>query len=159
MTVTTPVALRAELPRQIEQVAARVAGGAHRITQGKLLTGIRDRAPRESVRSSPEHTGGPSEAVRIQRHTLLVCAAAAALSMAGCARYQEPPPSLKDVTVAPTVTEQPENPGKDVRDWCASRHLDRQQGKPPGGAETPEQIEEGNRVCGELYRYPGYLQR
>ena len=92
--------------------------------------------------------------MRIERHTLLVCAAAA-LAMAGCARHQATPPSLKDAPAAPTLTEKP---AKDVRDWCASRHLDRQQGKAPGGAETKEQVEEGNRVCGELYRYPGYLQ-
>jgi hypothetical protein len=81
--------------------------------------------------------------------------------MAGCARHQEPPVSLKDVPAAavkPEKVEKAEKPEKELRDWCAKRHVDRQQGKAPGGAETKEQVEEGNRVCGELYRYPGYLQ-
>ena len=90
-----------------------------------------------------------------------------AFATAGCARHQEPPPSLKDVPAAtekpvrvekPEKIEKAETPEKDVRDWCAKRHVDREQGKAPGGAETPEQVEAGNRVCGEVYRYPGYRQ-
>jgi len=81
---------------------------------------------------------------------------AVALVAGGCARQPVPHSSLKDAP-APKVTPA-EAPDKNLRDWCASRHLDRQQGKPPGGAESPEQVEEGNRVCGALYRYPGYLE-
>lgn len=43
-----------------------------------------------------------------------------------------------------------------VREWCARRHLDSQQKRPPGGATTVEEMEAGNRVCGQLYRYPGF---
>jgi hypothetical protein len=106
---------------------------------------------------------------------LLVCAAVA-LSTAGCARHREMPPSLKDVPAAiekpvraekpekpvraekPEKLEKAETPEKDLRDWCAKRHVDRQQGRPPGGAHDQEQVEAGNRVCGEVYRYPGYLE-
>ena len=103
---------------------------------------------------------------------LLVCAAVA-LSTAGCARHQEMPPSLKDVPAVaekpaklekpvkldvPVKVEKAETPDKDLRDWCAKRHVDRQQGRPPGGAHDQEQVEAGNRVCGEVYRYPGYLE-
>lgn len=104
--------------------------------------------------------------MRIRRHTLLVYAAAA-LSTAGCARHQEQSPSLKDVPAVtgkpekaekPEKVEQAEKPENELRDWCAKRHVDREQGKAPGGAETPEQVEAGNRVCGEVYRYPGYRQ-
>jgi hypothetical protein len=90
-----------------------------------------------------------------------------AFATAGCARHQEPPPSLKDVPAAtekparvekPERIEKAETPEKDLRDWCAKRHVDRQEGTAPGGAETKEQVEEGNRVCGDVYRYPGYRQ-
>jgi hypothetical protein len=96
----------------------------------------------------------------------LVCAAVV-LSMAGCARHREPPPSLKDVPAViekpvraekPEKIEKAETPEKDLRDWCAKRHVDRQQGRLPGGASDQEQIEADNRVCGEVYRYPGYRQ-
>ena len=51
-----------------------------------------------------------------------------------------------------------ETPETDLRDWCAKRHVDRQQGRPPGGAHDQDQMDAGNRVCGEVYRYPGYLE-
>ena len=93
-----------------------------------------------------------------------------AFATAGCARHQEPRPSLKDVPAGtekpvrvervekPEKIEKAETPEKDVRDWCAKRHVDRQQGKAPGGAPNQEQMEADNRVCGEVYRYPGYRQ-
>jgi hypothetical protein len=102
----------------------------------------------------------PAKPVRTRYPALLVCAAAALLAT-GCVRSQEAPPSLKDV---PAVKGKPDNmdkaevPKEDVRDWCAKRHADREQGRPPGGAPNREQLEKDNRVCGELYRYPGYLE-
>ena len=110
--------------------------------------------------------------MRTLRHTLLAFAATV-FATVGCARHQEMPPSLKDgpaVAEKPAKLEKPvkldvpakvekaETPEKDLRDWCAKRHVDRQQGRPPGGAHDQEQVEAGNRVCGEVYRYPGYLE-
>jgi hypothetical protein len=41
---------------------------------------------------------------------------------------------------------------------CGDRHLDHQAGRSPGGATTLEEKEADDRVCGEEYRYPGYLK-
>jgi hypothetical protein len=41
---------------------------------------------------------------------------------------------------------------------CGERHLDHQAGRSPGGATTLEEKEADDRVCGEEYRYPGYLK-
>src|SRR5262249_16096240 len=41
---------------------------------------------------------------------------------------------------------------------CGDRHLDHQAGRSPGGATTLDEKEADDRVCGEEYRYPGYLK-
>jgi hypothetical protein len=41
---------------------------------------------------------------------------------------------------------------------CGDRHVDHQAGRSPGGATTLEEKEADDRVCGEEYRYPGYLK-
>jgi hypothetical protein len=99
--------------------------------------------------------------------TLSVLAAAVALS--GCATPKPPPslslslplslppslpPSLKDsIVAAPGLSP----PAEETLD-CAGRHLDREAGRPPAGATTLEQKQADDRVCGEEYRYPGYLK-
>jgi hypothetical protein len=76
-----------------------------------------------------------------------------ALVISGCAsRTEERRLSIKDtVTAAEPVPKQSSK--------CGDRHLDHQAGRPPGGATILEDKEADDRVCGEEYRYPGYLKR
>jgi hypothetical protein len=75
---------------------------------------------------------------------------AAAVALTGCASPKALP-SLKDTVVAVPA------PAAKAVD-CAGRHLDREAGRPPAGATTLEQKQADDRVCGEEYRYPGYLK-
>jgi hypothetical protein len=75
---------------------------------------------------------------------------AAAVALSGCAGPRAPA-SLKD-----TVAAEPAASAKNLD--CAGRHLDREAGRPPAGATTLEQKQADDRVCGEEYRYPGYLK-
>jgi hypothetical protein len=60
--------------------------------------------------------------------------------------------SLKDTHITvPATAKKPVD--------CAERHLDREAGRPPGGASTLDQKRADDRICGEEYRYPGYLKR
>jgi hypothetical protein len=78
-----------------------------------------------------------------------------ALVISGCAwRTEERRLSIKD-TAAPPAAE----PVRKQSSKCGDRHLDHQAGRSPGGATTLEDKEADDRVCGEEYRYPGYLKR
>jgi len=83
--------------------------------------------------------------------TKTFCTLSLALALWGCATRHEQPPSLKDTLAAvpPPVDRGPD---------CGGRHLDREAGKPPAGATTLEQKEADDQICGERYRYPGYLK-
>ena len=86
--------------------------------------------------------------------SILVPVLAAAIVLSGCATPR-PPPSLKDSIVAAPAANSP--PADKTLD-CAGRHLDREAGRPPAGAATLEQKQADDRVCGQEYRYPGYLK-
>jgi hypothetical protein len=76
---------------------------------------------------------------------------AVTIACVGCASRQQEGYSLKDSPVAvPRLADK-------ARD-CATRHLDREAGRAPGGATTLEQKEADDRVCAELYRNSGYLK-
>jgi hypothetical protein len=79
---------------------------------------------------------------------------AAAVALSGCAGPRASA-SLKDTVVAVPAASPP--PAAKSLD-CAGRHLDREAGRPPAGATTLEQKRADDRVCGEEYRYPGYLK-
>jgi len=80
-----------------------------------------------------------------------------ALAISGCASYTpDRPLSLKDTPQRRTAAPEP---ASEQGSKCADRHLDHQAGRPPGGAASLEQKEADDRVCGEEYRYPGYLKR
>jgi len=78
-----------------------------------------------------------------------------ALLVSGCAtRTEDRHLSIKDTaahSAAKPVPKQSSN--------CGDRHLDHQAGRSPAGAATLEEKEADDRVCGEEYRYPGYLKR
>jgi len=78
-----------------------------------------------------------------------------ALLISGCAtRTEDRHLSIKDTaahSAAKPVPKQSSN--------CGDRHLDHQAGRSPAGAATLEEKEADDRVCGEEYRYPGYLKR
>ena len=78
-----------------------------------------------------------------------------ALVISGCAsRTEDRRLSIKD-TAAPSAAK----PVNKHSSKCGDRHLDREAGRSPGGATTLEEKEADDRVCGEEYRYPGYLKR
>ena len=78
-----------------------------------------------------------------------------ALLISGCAsRTEYRRLSIKD-TAAPAAAK----PAPKQSSKCGDRHLDHQAGRSPGGATTLEEKEADDRVCGEEYRYPGYLKR
>ena len=80
-----------------------------------------------------------------------------ALAISGCASHTpDRPLSLKDTPQRRTAAPEP---ASEQASKCADRHLDHQAGRPPGGAASLEQQEADDRVCGEEYRYPGYLKR
>jgi hypothetical protein len=39
-------------------------------------------------------------------------------------------------------------------DWCAQRHIERQQGKPPAGATSEADVQADNKICATVYRLP-----
>jgi hypothetical protein len=78
-----------------------------------------------------------------------------ALVISGCAwRTEERHLSIKDTAAPPAA-----KPAAKQSSKCGDRHLDHQAGRSPGGATTVEDKEADDRVCGEEYRYPGYLKR
>ena len=78
-----------------------------------------------------------------------------ALLISGCAsRTEDRRLSIKDTVAHPAAEPVPKQASK-----CGDRHLDHQAGRAPGGAATLEEKETDDRVCGEEYRYPGYLKR
>jgi hypothetical protein len=92
-----------------------------------------------------------------------------ALLISGCAsRTEDRRLSLKDTAVpaAATPTPKQSSPKQSSAKQsspkepsnCGERHLDHQAGRSPGGAITLEEKEVDDRVCGEEYRYPGYLK-
>ena len=90
--------------------------------------------------------------------SVMLSVLAAAVTLSGCATPKPPPslpPSLKDSIVAAPA---PVSPPAEKSPDCAGRHLDREAGRPPAGATTLDQKQADDRVCGEEYRYPGYLK-
>ena len=92
-----------------------------------------------------------------------------ALLISGCAsRTEDRRLSIKDtaapVTAAPVPKpsslkqSSPKQTSPKETSNCGDRHLDHQAGRSPGGATTLEEKEADDRVCGEEYRYPGYLK-
>jgi hypothetical protein len=78
-----------------------------------------------------------------------------ALLISGCAsRTEDRRLSIKDTATPPAA-----EPASKPSSKCGDRHLDHQAGRSPGGATTLEDKEADDRVCGEEYRYPGYLKR
>jgi hypothetical protein len=90
----------------------------------------------------------------VATRSIVLSVLAAAVALSACAT-PKPPPSLKDSIVAAPAAVSP--PAEKTLD-CAGRHLDREAGRPPNGATTLEQKQADDRVCGEEYRYPGYLK-
>ena len=92
-----------------------------------------------------------------------------ALLISGCAsRTEDRRLSIKDTAApaaaapipkqsSPKQTSPKETSPKETSN-CGERHLDHQAGRSPGGATTLEEKEADDRVCGEEYRYPGYLK-
>jgi hypothetical protein len=92
-----------------------------------------------------------------------------ALLISGCAsRTEDRRLSIKD-TPAPAAAaplhkqssakpSSPKQTSPKETSNCGDRHLDHQAGRSPGGATTLEEKEADDRVCGEEYRYPGYLK-
>jgi hypothetical protein len=97
-----------------------------------------------------------------------------ALVISGCAsRTEDRRMSIKD-TAAPSAAEpvpkqsspkqssskesSPQASSAKEYSKCGDRHVDHQAGRSPGGATTLEEKEADDRVCGEEYRYPGYLK-
>jgi hypothetical protein len=78
-----------------------------------------------------------------------------ALLISGCAsRTEGRRLSIKDTAAHSAAEPVPRQSSK-----CGDRHLDHQAGRAPGGATTLDEKEADDRVCGEEYRYPGYLKR
>ena len=90
----------------------------------------------------------------VATRSIMLSLLAAAVALAGCA-CPRAPASLKHTVVAVPAASPP--PAAKTLD-CAGRHLDREAGRPPAGAATLEQKQADDRVCGEEYRYPGYLK-
>jgi hypothetical protein len=90
----------------------------------------------------------------VETRGIMFSVLAAAVALSGCAGPRAPA-SLKD-TVAAQPAASPPRAAKNLD--CAGRHLDREAGRPPAGATTLEQKQTDDRVCGEEYRYPGYLK-
>jgi hypothetical protein len=90
----------------------------------------------------------------VATRSIMLSVLAAAVALSGCAGPRAPA-SLKD-TVAAAPAASPPQAAKNLD--CAGRHLDREAGRPPAGATTLEQKRADDRVCGEEYRYPGYLK-
>ena|SRR5262245_2502954 len=87
-----------------------------------------------------------------------------ALLISGCAsRTGDRRLSIKD-TAAPAAAapvpkqSSPKQTSPKGSFSCGDRHLDHQAGRSPGAATTLEEKEADDRVCGEEYRYPGYLK-
>ena len=77
-----------------------------------------------------------------------------ALLILGCAsRTEDRRLSIKDTATPPAA-----EPASKPSSKCGDRHLDHQAGRSPGGATTLEDKVADDRVCGEEYRYPGYLK-
>jgi len=90
----------------------------------------------------------------VATRSIMLSMLAAAVALSGCASPKAPP-SLKDtIASVPAAAARPAEKSLD----CAGRHLDREAGRPPAGATTLEQKQADDRVCGEEYRYPGYLK-
>lgn len=78
-----------------------------------------------------------------------------ALLISGCASRTE----YRRLSIKDTAAPAPAKPAPKQSSKCGDRHLDHQAGRSPGGATTLEEKEADDRVCGEEYRYPGYLRR
>jgi hypothetical protein len=89
----------------------------------------------------------------VATRSIMLSVLAAAVALSGCAGPR--PGSLKDTVAAVPAASLP--PAAKNLD-CAGRHLDREAGRPPAGATTLDQKQADDRVCGEEYRYPGYLK-